>query len=226
MDLKLRRPWCVLALAALFAPACLGQAAGAAVPLPPPSLDGGMSLEQTLQQRRSVRAFAAAPLSLPQVAQLLWAAQGVTNPHGLRTAPSAGALHALDVYLLALRVDNLAPGLYRYAPAPHTLTPLTRADPRAALAEAVPGQAWMRDAPAVLLVTGVVARMAPKYGVRAARYVHIETGHAAQNIYLQATALGLATVLVGAFDDDRLHAALGLPDGHAPLALMPVGHAR
>ncbi|MBA4178011.1 MAG: nitroreductase [Leptothrix sp. (in: Bacteria)] len=220
------------------APACAGllalcaaatvAAAGAEVatrPLPPPRLQGSVSVEQALQQRRSVRTFTSAPLALRDLGQLLWAAQGVTDARGLRTVPSAGGLMPLQAWVLVLRVEGLAPGLYRYEPASQVLAAAGGSGHRAGLAAAVPGQAGMLDAPAVLLLTGDVARTAARYGVRAPRYVHVEAGAAAQNVYLQATALGLATVLVGAFDDQRLQAGLALPAGQAPLALMPVGHA-
>lgn len=227
---SLRRNLCKTCCAWALALGCVsaadGQGTGPEPPLPPPRLQGGMSVEQALQQRRSVRRFAATALPLQQVAQLLWAAQGITHASGLRTAPSAGALQPLEVYLLAMRVQGLAPGLYHYAPASHALKLLQGGEADAALAAAVPGQGWLREAPAVLLLAADVARTAQKYGARAPRYVHIEAGSAAQNVYLQATAIGLGTVLVGAFDDKALQGGLGLPAAQAPLVLMPVGLPR
>lgn len=169
---------------------------------------------------------ATAPLSLQHLSQLLWAAQGITGPDGGRAAPSAGALYPLELYVVAGDVDSLTPGVYRYAPERHELIKHAGDDRREALAAAALGQSWVQRAPAVLVLAGVYERSAAKYGSRARRYTHMEAGHAAQNVYLQATAVKLATVIVGAFDDEAVRETLGLPADHAPLGLMPVGHPR
>ena len=194
------------------------------VPLPEPVLDGQVSVEAALAGRRSVREYAAAPLSLAEAGQLLWAAQGVTRG-GRRTAPSAGALRPLEVYLLAGSVDGLAPGLYRYRPPGHELVMLRDEDLRAALAAAALGQEQVEDAPAVIVIAAVVERTAVKYGQRALRYVHMEVGAAAENVYLQAEALGLGTVFVGAFSDARVGQVLGLASAEQPFSILPVGKA-
>jgi SagB-type dehydrogenase family enzyme len=191
--------------------------------LPAPRLDGPVSVEQALARRRSLRSYAAAQLSLADAAQLLWAAQGVTGAGGLRTAPSAGALYPLELYLAAGAVAELSPGLYHYEPQQHRLALVHAGDLRRALAQAALGQDWLADAPAVLVLAAVPERTARKYGARAARYVPMEAGHAAENVYLQAVALGLGSVVVGAFDDARLARAAHLPAGVEPLALLPVG---
>lgn len=194
--------------------------------LPPAAYVGAHSLEQLLRQRRSVREFAAAPLTLAQLGQLLWAAQGVTDNEGHRTAPSAGALYPIELYVVAGQVAGLTPGIYRYSPNEHSLSPVTGGDKRHAVAAAALHQTWIASAPAVLVFAAVTARTAARYGARAARYVPIEVGHAAQNVYLQAGDLGLAAVDVGAFDDASIATALHLPDKLAPLLLMPVGAPR
>ena len=193
------------------------------IELPQPALDGGVSLETAISKRRSVREFSRQALPLADVAQLLWAAQGVTSREGGRTAPSAGALYPLELYLVVGKVDSLPAGLYHYRPGEHRLRLVTDGDLRRALAGAALDQSWVRSAPAVLIIAGVYERSAKKYGQRARRYTHIETGHAAQNVYLQAEALGLGTVIVGAFEDAAVREVLGLPSDHAPLALMPIG---
>lgn len=215
-----------LLLLALPAGESMAQETGHRVQLPAPSLKGRASVEEALQQRRSVRDLARSPLALADVAQLLWSAQGVTHPEGLRTAPSAGALYPLEVYLAAGNVTGLAPGVYRYQPGKHELALVKPGDARRELASAALGQDWVRSAPAVIAIAAVYQRTARKYGARAERYVHIEVGHAAQNVYLQATARGLGTVIVGAFDDAKVQQALNLPADHAPLALLPVGPLR
>lgn len=194
-----------------------------AVPLPPPRLDGGASLERALAERRSVREYAPGALTLPQVAQLLWAAQGVTHRDGARTAPSAGALFPLELYLVAGEVRDLAPGVYRYAPGRHQLEPVAAGDLRRRLCATALAQECVAAGAAVVVFTAVERRTTRKYGPRGVRYVHIEVGHAAQNLALQATALGLGSVTVGAFDDAAVARLLNLPEGEAPLYLMPVG---
>lgn len=194
----------------------------AAVSLPAPRLDGGSALERALAERRSVREYERGALSVAQVAQLLWAAQGETQLDA-RTAPSAGALYPLELYLVAGEIRDLAPGLYQYDPGKHRLLPAASGDRRRGLSDAALAQECVAEAAAVFVFTVVERRTTRKYGPRGVRYAHIEVGHAAQNLALQATALGLGTVTVGAFDDDAVAHLLQLPEGEAPLYLMPVG---
>jgi SagB-type dehydrogenase family enzyme len=196
------------------------------VALPAPSLEGDVPVEQALARRRSVREFASEPLSLPAMSQLLWAAQGITGPGGLRTAPSAGALYPLEVYLAAGAVSGVRPGVYRYDPRRHRLVLASEGDVRAGIARAALDQDWLAEAPAIIVLAAVYQRTARKYGKRSARYVHMEVGHAAQNIYLQAGALGLGTTMVGAYRDKELARLLGLPERTKPLAVLPVGKPR
>jgi SagB-type dehydrogenase family enzyme len=200
-----------------------GQAAtpnpSAELPLPAPRLDGPLSLEQTLHERRSVRGFSQETLSLEEISQLLWAAQGITDPSGKRTAPSAGALYPLELYVVS------GDGFYHYRPAGHLLLLKSRDDLRPALYRAALQQEAVLHAPTVFVITAVYERTEAKYGPqRSPRYVHLEAGHAAQNLLLQAVALGLGSVPIGAFADDQVQAALNLPGDHAPLYLIPVGH--
>lgn len=189
--------------------------------LPAPRTESSRSLEAALQARRSVREFTAEPLTVAQIGQLLWAAQGTTDRDGGRTAPSAGALYPLEIY--AVTVGSVE----RYAPDEHALVPVHATDRRDALQAAALDQDCVSAAPLVLVVTGVVARTAVKYGqARALRYVHLEAGHAAQNVLLQAVTLGLGGVAVGAFDDRRVQQALDLPADHEPLYLLCIGHPR
>jgi SagB-type dehydrogenase family enzyme len=200
-------------------------AAPGTIELPAPLLTGDMPLEETLAARRSLRSYSDEALSLADAAQLLWAAQGITWPErGFRTAPSAGALFPLEVYLAAGSVDGLEPGLYHYLPHDHQLQPVAAGDVRPALRDVAVGQAMLTDAPAVLCLTGVVKRTSGKYGERAEGYMLIEVGHAGQNICLQAVALGLGAVTIGAFIDADLAELLRLPAGEEPLYLIPVGH--
>ena len=192
------------------------------IPLPEPVTSGEKPLEALLQQRRSVREYQEAGLDLSVIGQLLWAAQGITDPQGFRTAPSAGALYPLELYVVAGNVGGLPPGVYHYHPDRHRLQQTEPGDQRHALARAAHAQPWVKAAAAVVVVTAVYDRTTGKYGKRGIRYVHMEAGHAAQNLLLQAEALGLATLVVGAFEDDAVATVLKLPTGVQPLMLMPV----
>jgi len=194
-----------------------------AIRLPEPSETSEVSVEEAIGGRRSIREFGDGSLRLADVSQLLWAAQGITDPLGYRAAPSAGALYPLELYVLVGEVETLSPGLYRYRPEDHQLLLVRDEDLRENLSAAALFQRWIAEAPAVLVFSAVFERTAAKYGDRAPRYVHMEVGHAAQNIYLQATARGLGTTFVGAFNDREVSEALYLPADHAPLGLMPIG---
>ena len=185
--------------------------------LPAARLEGDVSLEETLARRRSVRSYQGDPLTLGELGQLFWAAQGVTHEVGYRTAPSAGALYPLEIYAATDR------GLYHYLSEGHRAAVVHREGWRAALCGAALVQESVCRAPAVFVVSAVYARTAGKYGERADRYVRLEAGHAAQNLLLQAVALDLGAVPIGAFYDEQVQAALGLPIEQEPLYLIPVG---
>lgn len=193
------------------------------ISLPAPRLDNHFSVERALHERRSVREFRKAAVTQPEISQVLWAGQGVTSRDGLRTAPSAGALYPLELYLVAGNVQNLDPGIYKYMPAGHKLIRMASGERRHELAAAALAQDCVANAAAVLVFTAVERRTTRKYGSRGMRYIHIEVGHAAQNVFLEVTALGLGAVVVGAFDDEKAGELLSLPEGVAPLYLMPIG---
>lgn len=194
--------------------------------LPEPVAGNDNPLNPILQQRRTHRAFAPQALSLTQVAQLLWAAQGITSREGYRTAPSAGALYPLELHLVAAQVEGLPAGSYRYDAARHSLRREKTGDLRQAIAAAALYQDWIEQAPAIVVISAVDERTTRKYGSRGVRYVHMEVGHASQNLLLQTVALGLAAATVGAFDDERLHKLLNLANGERPLVIHPVGYPR
>lgn len=193
-----------------------------AIAFPAPRTQGEVSVEAALQARRSVRDYTPEPVTLAEVGQLLWAAQGITETReGLRTAPSAGALYPLEVFLVAGNVTGLPDGVYRYLPREHRLTRTLGGDRRGRLAEIALRQKFLRDSAGVLVFTSVPVRTTAKYGQRGYRYIAMEAGHAAQNVYLQAVSLGLGTVVVGAFHDDDVQEALEIRED--PLYLMPFG---
>ena len=194
-----------------------------AVTLPEPRTESEISLEETLLRRRSIREYADTPLTLQEVSQLLWAAQGETAAWGGRTAPSAGALYPLEVYLVVGLVEGLAPGVYKYSPEGHRLARIKEGDVRSELARAAVDQAWVKDGAVDIVIGAVYERTTGKYGDRGVRYVYMEAGHAAQNVYLQATALDLGTVTVGAFFDGRVAEIVAMGQGEEPLYIIPVG---
>jgi SagB-type dehydrogenase family enzyme len=193
------------------------------VALPEPRRDGSLSIEAALAQRRSVRSFATGAVTLDEVSQLLWSAQGITGPQGHRATPSAGALYPLEIYLVASNVPNLDAGIFKYVPEGHALKKIAEGDRRSAIVAAAWDQSWIRDASCILVIAADYNRTAVKYGERADRYVHMEVGHAAQNVYLQAATLGLGTTMVGAFRDAEMKRLVEMDATESPLALLPIG---
>ncbi len=184
-----------------------------------------MAVEKALKERRSLRTPAETPLTVQDVGQLCWAAQGVTDDHGHRTAPSALATYPLELYVIAGNVTGLGPGFYHYEPAKHALRLVTAGDKRAELESKAIGQGWADKAPAIFVVTGSVDKMA-KMKERAAQFMYTEVGLAAQGFFLEATALGLGSTFVGGFKPAEARTVLGLARGEEVLAVLPVGHKR
>jgi len=219
-------------LVVLVAAACLAVAAGewtmgagTAVPARPevmklsePALVGTVSVEEAIAKRRSVRSFSDEALTMEQLSQLVWAAQGMTDKtRGLRAAPSAGALYPLEVYVVTKEAVR------KYLPAEHALRKVKDGDMRQGLSMAALNQESVAQAPAALVITAVYRRTAAKYEDRAERYVHIEAGAAAENVFLQAAAMGLGSVAVGAFVDTQVQRVIGCEGNENPLLVIPVG---
>lgn len=193
------------------------------IQLPQPQATGKVYLEEAIAKRRSQRSFSERALTPEQISQLLWAAQGVTQRsagRSLRSAPSAGALYPIEIY--ALTKD----GLYHYLPENNVLEVLAEGDLRRELSGAALGQGSVREAALDIVICAVYERLSVKYGERAKRYADIEAGHIAQNIHLQAVALGLGSVPVGAFDDIQVKKTLNLPKEATPLYIIPVGYSK
>ncbi|MEM2910781.1 MAG: SagB/ThcOx family dehydrogenase [Nitrososphaerota archaeon] len=189
-------------------------------------MKSSVSVEEAISWRRSERRYSVGKLTVDQVSQLMWCAQGITDRRGmLRAAPSAGATYPLEVYAVVKNggVEGLDAGVYHYQPEDHSLGLLRNGDLSEELASACLGQGWVREAPLNIVITAVYARTTRRYGTRGERYVHMEVGHVGQNIYLQATAMGLGTVAVGAFYDDEVRKVLGVSEEERPLYVMPVG---
>ncbi len=212
----------VAAMLTLHCPTLAGEPAPAGqaeIRLPKPKTQGGTSLAETLAKRRTHRKISDEPLTREQVSQLCWAAQGITEPkRGLRTAPSAGALYPIAVFL----IDRT--GLYEYQPRQHALRRTIAGDIRKNAGSGSLRQSAVRSAPVCMVLAMDVARTAAKYHKDAERYCLLEAGHVAQNVLLQATALGLVSVPIGGLDEAKLAAVLKLPDRLRPVYLLPVGH--
>jgi SagB-type dehydrogenase family enzyme len=197
------------------------------IKLPAPvSLTGTMS--ETLAGRRSIRSFANRPVTLPQLAALLSAADGLTHNSGnyaLRSAPSGGALYPIDIYVVATGVDSLSEGIFYFRPADSSLVSFSAGGFGQRLAAAALDQEFIADAPVNLVLAARFERSTKKYADRGYRYAYMEAGAICQNIYLAATALRLGTVAVGAFIDRAVNDVIGL-DGReeAALLIMPVGY--
>lgn len=201
------------------------------VVLPEPETDGETSVETAIALRRSRREYSDEPLTLSELGQLLWATQGITRSRigdvDFRAAPSAGATYPLTV---SVAVDGggvaeLDPGVYRYEPDPHELECRSSSSIHADLADAALEQSWVGSAPVTLVLSAIDERTTDRYGERGrSRYVPMEAGHAAENLYLQAEALDLATVVVGAFRDGDVVSLLDLSPAHRPLYVVPVGN--
>lgn len=187
-----------------------------------------MSLEETISRRRSVRDYKEEPLSLSHLSQVLWAAQGLTDSRGLRAAPSAGATYPLDVFIFIGRdgVKGLEPGVYQYDVVKHSISLHKEGDQRRELAVAAGDQEFIARAPVDLVICATMERTSRYYGRRTERYVHMEVGHVGENVSLQAVALGLVTVMVGAFDDGKVSAAMDLAKEVKPLYIIPLGKPR
>lgn len=206
-----------------FSPTPMGTVNEIRIKLPEPRDISDVSLEESLSSRRSIRDFSSKPLTLEETSQMLWAAQGLTVDWGGRTAPSAGALYPLEIYLVAGNVQTLSPGIYRYEPNNHEMIMIAVGDIREELSAASFGQPAVREGAINLVFTAVYRKTTRKYGDRGIQYVHMETGHAAQNICLQATAMDLGAVTIGAFNKDNVERILNLPKDETPLYIIPVG---
>ena len=195
------------------------------IKLPPPSHKGKLSIEEAISKRRSIRRFRAQPLSLSQLSQILWSAQGTTGTDGHRAAPSAGATYPLEIFVVVgeQTVESLKAGIYHYEVDNHSINLRRKGDLREKLAQAALGQGFVATCPVDMVGCALFPRTTCRYGRRGERYVHIEVGHVGQNVSLQAIALGLATVMVGAFEDEEVRKVLKVDEQFKPLYVIPVG---
>ncbi len=197
------------------------------IKLPQPRLKSDFPLEKAIFQRRSIRSFSRSPLTMNQISQLLWAGQGITG-NAMRVCPSAGATFPLELFLLAGKdgIESFEAGLYHYQPQRHSLKLLFEEDLRSRLAFICWGQNFIAESPTSIIIAAEYRRTTSHYGDRGIRYTHIEVGHVGQNLALQAIALNLGTVVVGAFSDERLSEVLKLPRNLAPLYVIPIGYPK
>ena len=201
--------------------------------LPSPQTDGTVSVEHALANRRSHRNFIDRSISAEKLSQILWAAYGITDPNpdrpasrgGLRTAPSAGALYPFEIYAVVGKVDGIEAGVYKYIADGHKIVRTIDKDLREEFSAVSLGQRHVREAPVTIFYSAIYSRMTEKYGDRGGdRYVCMDLGHSAQNIYLQVETLNLGTCAIGAFSDEKVAELLQLPEEEEPLYMMPVGY--
>lgn len=193
--------------------------------LPKPKLKGLLSVEEAIAVRRSVREFSPTPISLDDLSQLLWAAQGVTDPEsGGRSAPSAGATYPLEIFVFIKQggVKGVEAGVYRYHPLDHSLFKMSSEDRVKALMKAALYQEFICEAAVNIVIAAKYERTTARYGSRGIRYVHVEVGHVGQNIGLVAVSLGLASVMVGAFNDRSVKKLID--EAAEPLYIIPIGY--
>jgi len=190
---------------------------------------GTVSVEEAISRRRSIRNYTSEPLNLQEIGQLLWAAQGVTEPTwSLRAAPSAGGTYPLEIYIVVSLngVDNLLPGVYRYIPQHHSIILVAKGDKMNDLAVAALDQQWVAESKMSIVIAALFERTTDRYGGKGVRYVYMEAGHACQNFYLQAVAINLGIVAVGGFHDEQVQKVVGMPDKEKPLYILPVGRPK
>ena len=219
------------------------EASSQAIKLPEPRTDGGMTLEKSLQERRSIRSFGKDGLTLNEVSQLLWAAQGVTDDKGHRTAPSAMAKYPLQVYLLADNVTGLPAGVYHYSPQGHNLTIMAEGNVDEYYNATSGFEAWIKTAPAIFVITGDIGSANQMPGLRPGNrtsgsnrisgnqmprqdmnnWVYIDAGASAENLLLEVVSLDLASTYTAGFSANKTEELLGLPSGEVPIGVLPVG---
>ena len=196
------------------------------IKLPEPRFDSETSVEKAMKNRKSRRNYIDSPLNLQEVSQILWSAQGITRQGFYRTVPSAGALYPLEIYVFVGNVTNLSNGIYKYKPQSNELLKVADGDKRYELSVSALDQDFLEKASIDLLFCAVYERVTGKYGKRGIMYVTMEAGHASQNVYLQAEALGLGTVAVGAFEEDKVKKIFKLEKDEEPIYIMPVGRVK
>ncbi len=188
--------------------------------LPKPGYEG-LSLEEALRTRRSIRDYPDKLLSLNALSQLLFAAQGITAQDGdlmLRTAPSAGALYPIEIYIVVNKVAGLERGIYHYAVPDHSLELIQKGNFRKKIIGCALDQEMAGKSDVTFILTAIFQRTTWKYGERGYRYAYMEAGHIGQNIALQTASLGLGAVGIGAFYDDDINKLIGI-DGTSEAAL-------
>lgn len=197
---------------------------GKIIKLPDPTYNSKISIEKALKERRSTRTFRDIPLSISELSQLLWAGQGINdNINKFRTYPSAGALYPLELYVIINKVQNLEKGFYYYDPYKHAVIKIFEKNILPELTKAALNQEFIKESAIVFIYTANKSKTTSRYGERGLRYIFMEAGHAAQNIYLQAVTYNIGLVVIGAFKDNEVKQILNLKDDEIPLYIIPAG---
>ncbi len=205
----------------------LNSKSGDYIKLAKPVTSGKITLEEAINSMRSIRRYSEVKLTMEDVSQLLWAAGGEkvdTVTSASRTYPSAGAVYPLEFYLVAGNVEGIVPGLYHYISDNHTLNLVCKGDIREKIAVVANGQSMIKNSPAAIIITADYERVSSRYGSNGKKYVHMDSGHAGQNIYLMAAARKIGTVAIGAFRSSDVKKIMNLPDNEIPVYIFPVGY--
>ena len=190
--------------------------------LPKPSLKGEISFEEAVLKRRSVRSYSDEPLKIEEVSQLLWASQGITDfDYNFRTTPSAGALYPLSIYIVVENVENLDSGIYKYLPESHSVEKIKEGNFRNDIYENSLKQSSIKESSLIIIICADYQITRNKYKEHAEKYVHMESGHVGQNIYLQSVSLNLGVVAVGAFDNQEIKNIINSKE--VPIYIFPIG---
>jgi len=196
----------------------------AQIALPEPIRQGDMSVEEALDRRESRRSYGDEALDLSAIGQLLWSAGGLgvdAVSGATRTAPSAGSIYPIELYLVTGETEDLEAGVYLYDALSHSLTSISSGDVREELADAALSQGFISQAPATMVIVADYGSSTGRYGDRGERYAHMDAACASENVALQAEAMGLVTVVVGAFSDEAVANIINTEG--IPLIIMPIG---
>jgi len=194
------------------------------ITLPAPMIQSSTSIEKAIKERRSVRSYKNIPLSIEEISQLLWAGQGITDPISkYRSYPSAGALYPLELYIVINKAKSIEKGFYKYDPNKHALIKITERNITDEITQAALNQEFIKESAIIFIYTAITSKTTSRYGERGLRYIYMEAGHAAQNIYLQSVSLKIGVVVIGAFKDQEIKKIMNLKEDEIPLYIIPAG---
>ncbi len=193
------------------------------ISLPEPTFMSNTSIENALLSRRSMRIFKPESLSIEEISQLAWAAQGVNDPRGFRTSPSAGAFYPINLYIVTQNVENLPKGIYKYKAEEHELIQIASEENASQFFNSITTQYSLKNPAAIFIFSAKVEQIIASYGSFGKKFLYMEAGHTTQNLYLQTTSLEIGTTMIGGVNEKEIRQALNMSSYEHPLCMMPVG---